>query len=82
MPVKKKGSSKKAAASARAGAGIGRVMGEFKRGQLRSGSGGKVTNPRQAIAIGLSEARQAGAAIPARSAAKKTAARKKGSTAT
>lgn len=31
-------------------------MHEFKHGQLKSGSGGKVKNPRQAIAIGLSEA--------------------------
>jgi hypothetical protein len=33
------------------------VMGEFKRGQLHSGGSGKlVTNPKQAIAIALSEA--------------------------
>lgn len=32
------------------------VMKEFKRGSLNSGSGAKVTNPKQAIAIGLSEA--------------------------
>jgi hypothetical protein len=40
------------------------VEGEFKRGTLHSGSGAKVTNPKQAIAIGLSEARKAGAKIP------------------
>lgn len=40
------------------------VMKEFKRGTLHSGSGQKVTNPKQAIAIGLSEARKAGAKIP------------------
>lgn len=34
------------------------VMKEFKRGTLHSGSGAKVTNPKQAIAIGLSEARR------------------------
>lgn len=41
---------------------IGKVMGEFKSGDLHSGSktGPKVTNPKQAIAIALSEARQAG----------------------
>jgi hypothetical protein len=39
---------------------VGVVMSEFKRGTLNSGSGGKVTNPKQAIAIGLSEARKAG----------------------
>lgn len=36
------------------------VMKEFKRGTLHSGSGAKVTNPKQAIAIGLSESRKAG----------------------
>jgi hypothetical protein len=38
-----------------------------KRGTLRSGKGGKggkVTNPKQAIAIGLSEARSKGAKVP------------------
>ena len=35
------------------------VMHEFKQGTLRSGSGQKVTNPKQAIAIGYSEARRA-----------------------
>ena len=36
---------------------VGRVMHEFKHGELRSGtSGPKVKNPRQAIAIALSEA--------------------------
>lgn len=39
------------------------VMKEFKSGKLHSGSGGIVTNPKQAIAIGLSEARKAGAHI-------------------
>ena len=40
------------------------VMHEFGRGTLHSGSGEKVTNPKQAVAIGLSEARRAGAKIP------------------
>ena len=35
---------------------VGKVMREFKAGSLRSSSGQKVTNPKQAIAIGLSEA--------------------------
>ncbi len=35
---------------------IGRVMHEFKHGELDSGSGHEVTNPKQAIAIALSEA--------------------------
>lgn len=41
------------------------TMREFKEGSLKSGgSGKKVTNPKQAIAIGLSEAREAGAKVP------------------
>lgn len=41
---------------------MAKVMGEYKRGQLHSGSkkGPKVTSRPQAIAIGLSEARKAG----------------------
>ena len=35
---------------------VGVVMKEFKRGTLRSGSGQKVVNPKQGIAIALSEA--------------------------
>jgi hypothetical protein len=42
------------------------VMGEYKRGTLRSSSGGKVRKRKQAVAIALSEARQAGARIPRR----------------
>jgi len=38
---------------------------EMKKGKLKSGrSGKKVKDPRQAIAIGLSEARKAGAKVP------------------
>ena len=44
---------------------VERVMRERKRGTLRSGSSGrKVTSRNQAIAIGLSEARRAGAKVP------------------
>ena len=44
---------------------VKRAMHERKRGTLRSGrSGRKVTSRKQAIAIGLSEARQAGAKVP------------------
>lgn len=41
---------------------VGRVMGEFKAGELHSGSaaGPVVKNPKQAVAIALSEARKAG----------------------
>jgi hypothetical protein len=43
------------------------AMHREKRGELKSGKGGKggtVTNPKQAIAIGLSEARKKGAKVP------------------
>ena len=45
---------------------VANVMGEFKSGKLHSGGkhGLEVTNPRQAVAISLSEARKAGAKIP------------------
>jgi len=60
---------------------VEREMKAFKEGKLKSGSGAKVTNPKQAIAIGLSEARESGAKMPpppAKSAsAKKTSAKKK-----
>ena len=54
-------------AEARKGKGrrqIGRVMGEYKRGSLRSSSGRKVRKRKQAVAIALSEARRSGARIP------------------
>jgi hypothetical protein len=35
---------------------IGKVMGEYKKGSLKSSSGKKVSNPRQAMAIAMSEA--------------------------
>jgi hypothetical protein len=45
---------------------VAKTMRERKRGTLRSGgSGKKVTSRKQAIAIGLSEARRAGAKVPA-----------------
>jgi len=45
---------------------IKKVMKEFKKGELKSGSkkGPVVKNPKQAIAIALSEAKKAGAKIP------------------
>jgi hypothetical protein len=52
--------------SAKAGAKIAKVMGEFKKGELHSGSkeGPKVKSPKQAIAIAMSEARKAGMKAP------------------
>ena len=53
---------------------VRKVMREFKTGTLKSSSGAKVRKRKQAIAIALSEARQAGAKIPKK---KKAAAKKK-----
>jgi len=48
-----------------AGKKVERAMKEMKEGKLRSGkSGKKVTSRKQAIAIGLSEARKKGAKVP------------------
>ena len=55
---------------------VGQAMHEFKRGQLKSGGRKRVTSRKQAIAIGLSEARREGADIPRKGAAKKRAGRK------
>jgi hypothetical protein len=44
-----------------------------KKGTLKSSSGRKVTSRKQAIAIGLSEAREKGGKVPARKSAKKGA---------
>jgi hypothetical protein len=46
---------------------VEREMKAMKQGKLKSGSGQKVTNPKQAIAIGLSEARRKGAKVPKQS---------------
>lgn len=54
MPAKKSTASRK----------VAKVMRERKKGTLKSGSGKKVTSRKQAIAIGLSEARRAGAKVP------------------
>lgn len=44
---------------------VEKAMHEMKEGELKSGqSGKKVTNPKQAVAIGLSEARKAGGKVP------------------
>ena len=73
---------------------VEREMEQMKAGKLRSGSGEKVTNPKQAIAIALSEARRSGTKMPApppgtasaekapsdERAARKTAAKKRAQT--
>jgi hypothetical protein len=55
---------------------VEKTMHEMKHGTLKSGSGKKVKSRKQAIAIGLSEARKEGAKVPKKSAAKKGAAKK------
>ncbi len=53
---------------------IGEVMHEFKDGTLKSGkdgSGGKVKSRKQAIAIGISEAREAGLKVPSEKTVRK-----------
>lgn len=43
---------------------VGKVMKEFKEGELKSSSGEKVTNRKQAVAIGISEAKESGLKVP------------------
>jgi Family of unknown function (DUF6496) len=63
----------------KAGAKVKKAMGERKSGTLKSGrSGKKVTSKKQAVAIGLSQARKAGAKVPAKKGASKSGASKKG----
>ena len=51
---------------------VQRAMHQMKRGELKSGRSGKtVTSRKQAIAIGLSEARKAGAKIPRKKSARR-----------
>ena len=55
-----------------AGRKVKRAMHEWKRGKLKSGRSGKrVTSKKQAIAIGLSEARKAGAKVPKKKSVRK-----------
>ena len=57
----------------KAGEKVEKAMHERKHGTLKSGgSGKKVTSRKQAIAIGLSEARHAGAKVPKRSSSSKS----------
>jgi hypothetical protein len=51
---------------------VEKAMHEMKEGTLKSGrSGKKVTNPKQAVAIGLSEARKEGAKVATKKGASK-----------
>ena len=60
-----------------AGTKVEKVIHEMHEGKLKSGkSNKKVTSRKQAIAIGLSEARKEGATVPKKSSRKKAAAKK------
>ena len=73
----KSGGAKKSAAkrstkeSPGARAKVGKVMHEYKHGQLKSGGKRKVKSRKQAIAIALSEARRSGAKVPPKKGASK-----------
>lgn len=60
---------------------VEKSMHEMHEGKLKSSSGQKVTNPKQAIAIGLSEAREEGDKVPKKSSvntsSKKSSSKKK-----
>ena len=59
---------------------VKRAMHERKRGKLKSGRSGKTVKSRkQAIAIGLSEARREGGKVPARKSSRKKSSKKKSS---
>ena len=75
MPTKKKASSRKYGEAA--SKSVEREMRAMKEGKLKSGrSKKKVTSRKQAIAIGLSEARKAGAKVPSPPKKKKSAKKK------
>ena len=75
MAAKKKGGRKYGKGASKK---VEKTMHERKHGTLRSGrSGKKVKSKKQAIAIGLSEARQSGAKVPKKKGSTKKAAKKK-----
>jgi Family of unknown function (DUF6496) len=62
----------------KAGEKVERAMRERKRGALKSGlSGRRVTSRKQAIAIGLSEARESGAKVPKRKGSRTASSKKR-----
>jgi hypothetical protein len=63
--ARKKSSSRRY--SKKASNKVGKVMHEFKRGELKSGGRAPVKSRKQAIAIGISEARREGDKVPSRS---------------
>jgi hypothetical protein len=57
---------------------VEKAMRERKRGTLRSGrSGKKVTSRKQAIAIGLSQARRAGGEVPSKKSSQRSSSRRR-----
>jgi hypothetical protein len=71
MAARKKSSGKKKYGD-KASEKVEKAMHEKKRGTLRSGrSGKKVTSRKQAVAIGLSQARRAGGKVPAKRSSRK-----------
>ena len=75
--ARKKAPSKKKYSSA-ASKSVEREMKAYKKGKLKSGrSGAKVKSRKQAIAIGLSEARAEGAKVPAKKSSAKKSSKKK-----
>jgi len=75
MAAKKKAKKKYGATASET---VKKALHEQKRGRLKSGrSKKKVKSRKQAIAIGLSEARAAGAKVPAKKSSRKAPARKK-----
>ena len=75
MAARKKKSARKTSKSA--SKDVKSAMSRRKKGTLKSGSGRKVTSKKQAIAIGLSEARSKGKKVAKKKTAKKKTAKKK-----
>jgi hypothetical protein len=73
----RKSSSKSNRYGPKASKQVESAMRRRKRGTLRSSSGDKVTSRKQAIAIGLSEARSKGAKVPSKKTARKRTSRKR-----
>ncbi|HET9426540.1 MAG TPA: DUF6496 domain-containing protein [Gemmatimonadaceae bacterium] len=75
MAAKKSGGRKKTSGGRKYGKAaskrVASAMRRRKKGTLKSGSGRKVKSRKQAIAIGLSEAREKGAKVPRKRTAKK-----------
>lgn len=56
---------------------VEKAMHEMKRGELKSGSGHKVTSKKQAVAIGLSEARKEGGKVPSKKSSSSSSSKSK-----